>query len=124
MWKCPACETLNNGDTCVICGEPKPADGTDSKPREIPAYSPEITGTSDGLDPTPRLEYKPPESSSGSSNWGLIMVLIILGVVTLLIIIGASVSYATCEGLNTAYHGELQEQYTDTYNLLTEQKGR
>lgn len=24
MWKCPACETLNNEDMCVICGEPKP----------------------------------------------------------------------------------------------------
>lgn len=129
MWKCPACETLNDKEICVICGEPKPAGGESTysappvvKEREIPAYPLEMAGTDDGLDPTPRLEYKQPESSSGSSNWGLIMVLIILGVITLLIIIGASVGYATDERLNAAYHRELSEEYTtaDTYDLLTE----
>jgi len=81
MWKCPACETLNNNDKCVICGEPKPADGGTSVPvkvapapprikaSEIPAYSPEIARTStyeDGLDPTPKLEYKPKEPRNHS----------------------------------------------------------
>jgi len=136
MWKCPACETLNNNDKCVICGEPKPADGGTSVPvkvapapprikaSEIPAYSPEIARTStyeDGLDPTPKLEYKPKESSE-STNWGLIIMLIILGIITLLIIVGATKTYATDAGLNTAYNGELTEQYTavNTSDLLIE----
>ncbi len=25
MWKCPMCETINNGERCVVCQEPKPA---------------------------------------------------------------------------------------------------
>lgn len=24
MWKCPNCETINNSEFCIICGEPKP----------------------------------------------------------------------------------------------------
>lgn len=24
MWTCPKCETLNEDENCVICGEPKP----------------------------------------------------------------------------------------------------
>ena len=24
LWRCPECETLNSGDKCIICGEPKP----------------------------------------------------------------------------------------------------
>lgn len=24
MWKCPKCETINDSEICVICGEPKP----------------------------------------------------------------------------------------------------
>lgn len=139
MWKCPACETLNNNDKCVICGEPKPADGGKappvvgagvsvpplSEPRKIPAYSPEMARTStyyeDGLDPTPKLEYKPKESSE-STNWGLIIMLVVLGIITLLIIVGATKTYATDAGLNTAYNGELTEQYTavNTSDLLIE----
>ena len=24
IWKCPNCETINNSDLCVVCGEAKP----------------------------------------------------------------------------------------------------
>lgn len=139
MWKCPACETLNNENICVICGEPKPAAGGDappvatptpayptpvrSVPREVPAYSPEMSGTSDGLDPTPRLEYRrSEESSSESSNAGWIIALLIFGIIALLIIVGSVNSYATDEGLNAPYQEEVKEQYiaVDTYDILPE----
>ena len=26
MWKCPKCETLNQGNRCIVCGEEKPTE--------------------------------------------------------------------------------------------------
>lgn len=80
MWKCPACETLNDKDICVICGEPKPASGADYTPPAAPSYAPPaepyrpsgdvhtgyssyVPPRSEPLDAAPKIGYSVPAYS-------------------------------------------------------------
>ncbi len=80
MWKCPACETLNDKDICVICGEPKPASGADYTPPAAPSYVPiaepykpssdvhtgyssYVPPRSEPLDSAPKIDYSVPAYS-------------------------------------------------------------
>ncbi len=39
MWTCPKCETLNDGEFCVVCGEAKPVPAARPEPEKA-AYTP------------------------------------------------------------------------------------
>ena len=53
MWKCRNCETVNNGEVCVICGAKKPE--TDYRPEQEPVRGKESP-------PVRHYEVKKPES--------------------------------------------------------------
>lgn len=86
MWKCPACETLNNEDVCVICGEVKPTAAEiaqmEREERER-AYSPSfvekksVHGTPE---PAPYKEIVTGESLKKWTKYIVIAVVIALGI--------------------------------------------
>lgn len=62
MWKCPECETLNEGERCVICDWKRPAPvmpGTTPKAPVAPGTTPPMNKTNDGLQRATRMETNP-----------------------------------------------------------------
>ena len=90
MWKCPTCETLNNEDVCVICGEPKPtAEEIAQMEREEKkrAYTPSFMTEKSAHDtPAP---YKEIVTGEGLKKWtkyivvAAVIILAIWGIVAL-----------------------------------------
>lgn len=65
MWKCPNCETLNDTETCIVCGEKQPVPGA-----ETPLYA-------------KKLEYPSEDRGTsgkgdGNKNWILYLIIIIM----------------------------------------------
>ena len=81
MWKCPACETLNNEDVCVICGEPRPtAEEMAQMEREEKARlysSSDVTGKTGYETPAP---YKEIVTGDSLKKWtkGIVIVLVVI----------------------------------------------
>ena len=65
MWKCPNCETLNDTDTCIVCGEKKP----------LPGEEPLLYGKKMS---DPSEDYDAFGKEDGNKNWILYLVIIIL----------------------------------------------
>ena len=78
MWKCPNCETLNDAEVCIVCGEKRPMPG--DKPL---SEGKKLTYTSSGPATYGR------EGGNNQKNW---ILYVIIAIIALFIIIGLMVS--------------------------------
>ncbi len=61
MWKCPECETINDGEVCVVCGEARPAIRDIPKVR-VPVKEPEVKVKYTSAPTPPPKPVIPPKS--------------------------------------------------------------
>lgn len=89
MWQCQKCETLNNDDKCVVCGEQKPLEQTpkvEVLPRPV-YYNP--------VQPQNQVNnrYNLPENKSPLENIAIVFGMIIILSLSLLIIYLIALTY-------------------------------
>jgi|GEM_PF-4318099 len=130
MWKCPMCETLNEGANCMVCGEAKP---TVSEAPVAPTYmkaeptrstlkstfaSSKTTGVghtpyrpvhSEPLTPPPPVTPVPPPEKKGGAG-KVITILIILLILVKLIVSMMDTGYDESE-----YSNEQTSGYYDSH---------
>lgn len=82
MWKCEKCETINDGEFCAICGEPKPIKTTQQQPAQNANQPKTEQIKSEPVIPTP---ITPATKDSGNK----LLIGVLLGVIIALTVLVA-----------------------------------
>ncbi len=89
MWKCNVCETVNNGDICVVCGETR-ANSERATPPPPPPVTPTPTRVGPAMyepitPPTPPMPPMPPTSAKPSKAPVVVLFIILLLAVVIMV---------------------------------------